>query len=133
MNQSAAPSQEKHERSWVETVIVTIVVAILFVPALVAIIAAAVWRAAIWVRGNHEKAAENARDAAKGAFIVTKLALFWSWLVAPSGLAALATTLGLTSAPFILLATPIIVAIAGATATVAAALELYSKWRKRHA
>ncbi|MCY4747513.1 hypothetical protein NYO99_21285 [Pelomonas sp. UHG3] len=109
----------------------TVVVALLLIPALLIVVATTIWRAIDWIRGNHERAAENTRDAAKGALVVSKLAVFWSWLVAPTGMTAVATAIGVTSTPLIVLATPVVVAIAGATATVATALELYSKWRKR--
>lgn len=112
---------------------VVLLASALVIPAAVLLSITLVWSWASWIDRNHEKAAETARDVAKGTFVVSKLALFWAWLVAPAGLAGVAAGVGITSAPLIVMLAPFIVAATGATMTVAAALELYSKWRRRSA
>jgi hypothetical protein len=104
--------------------------AVLALPALVIWIGLLVREGFGWIADNHAKASESARDTAKATVVVSKVAMFWAWLVAPSGLTAMAAAMGLASTPVIVVAAPILIAVSGATVAVASALELYSKRRR---
>jgi len=84
-----------------------------------------------WIAENHEKATDTGRDVARGTIVVSKLAILWSWLVAPTGLTAIAAAIGITSTPVIVVVAPFIVAFSGAALAMSAALELYSKRQRK--
>jgi hypothetical protein len=81
-----------------------------------------------WPAKDHEKAAEVARDVDRGTVVVSKFALLWSWLAAPTCIAAAAAAIGITSTPVIVVIAPFIASLSGAAS---AALELFSKWKNR--
>lgn len=110
-----------------KTFVLIAIAAVLFFPAVLAWIFLLIREGVAWIGQNHERAAETARDVARGTVVVSKLAIFWAWLVAPTGLTAVAAATGITSTPVIVLVAPFLVALTGASLAVAAALELFSK------
>lgn len=70
---------------------------------------------------THEKIVDLTDTAAK----TTRIA-------APSGLGAVGVSLGLVSAPLIITAAPVIAAISGGATAVAAAVSLYSKYKRKN-
>jgi hypothetical protein len=78
---------------------------------------------------HHVQASEAARDVAKASRVAAGLATVWAWLVAPSGLTAVAGSAGIVSTPAIVLIAPWLIATAGGAYTVSAAIDLYRKWR----
>lgn len=114
-----------------KTVALIVVAAVLLIPALAVWLALLFREGVAWIAGNHEKATETARDVARGTIVVSKVAILWSWLVAPTGLTAIAAAIGITSTPVIVVIAPFIVAFSGAALAVSAALELYSKRQRK--
>lgn len=107
-------------------------VAALLLPAIVVWLVLLAREGVTWIAHNHERAAEATRDVARGTIVVSKLAILWAWLLAPTGLTAAAAAIGITSTPLIVLVAPYIVAVSGATLALSAALELFSKWQRRN-
>jgi ABC-type transport system involved in multi-copper enzyme maturation permease subunit len=108
-------------------------VVVLILPAVVVWLVLLSRKGVAWIAGNHEKATEATRDVARGTIVVSKIAVLWAWLVAPTGLTAAAAAIGITSTPVIVLVAPYVVAVSGATLAISAALELFSKWQKKRA
>jgi hypothetical protein len=61
---------------------------VLAFPALVIWISILIREGVGWIADNRMKASEAARDAAKLTVVVSKVAMFWAWLAAPTGLTA---------------------------------------------
>ena len=80
---------------------------------------------------THEKIGDLTDTAAKTTRIAAVLTVAGASVAAPTGLGALGVSLGLVSAPFIVTAAPVIVAIAGGATAVAAAVSLYSKYKRK--
>lgn len=76
----------------------------------------------------HKKVAETAGDVAKASRVVAGIAVGGAAVAAPTGLSAVGVALGLTTAPFIVTAAPVLMAVAGVACTVSAAAHLYSKF-----
>jgi hypothetical protein len=81
----------------------------------------------------HERVKELADTAAKATRVAAVLAGAGATVAAPTGLSAVAVSVGLINAPFIVTAAPVLVGIATGAAAIAATASLYSKWRKRQA
>lgn len=107
------------------------VAVLLFIPALIIWLVVLLRNGLKWISVNHTKASTATQDVAKGALVVSKVAMFWSWLVAPKGLIAVLASIGVVSTPWVVVVAPIVMAVSGAIIALAAALELYSKWRNR--
>lgn len=80
---------------------------------------------------TQEKIADFTDTAAKTTRIAAVLTVAGASVAAPTGLGALGISLGLVSTPFIVTAAPVIVAIAGGATAVAAAVSLYSKYKRK--
>jgi hypothetical protein len=113
------------------SLIIISIAALLFLPAMIVWLFVLLRNGLKWISVNHTKASTATQDVAKGALVVSKVAMFWSWLVAPKGLLAVLASIGVVSTPWVVVVAPIVMAVSGAIFALAAALDLYSKWRTR--
>ena len=80
---------------------------------------------------NRDRVADHADTAAKTGRLVAAATMAGATVAAPTGLTALGVTVGVVSAPAIVTAAPVIVAIAGGMMLFSAAASLYTKVRKK--
>jgi hypothetical protein len=104
-----------------------LVALVLFIPCVLLLLLLLIWKLLQVANKNNEKVGESIRDVAKGNRVVAGLSALWAWIVAPTGLAAVGVKLGIVSPPLIVVIAPVLLAISGATLTMSAAVDLYSK------
>ena len=83
-------------------------------------------------REMHDELADAAEDVAGASRIAAAVASAAVFFVAPAGLMALATGLGLIPKPLIMTLLPVLVVIAAGAAAVSAAAKLYAKKKKKN-
>ncbi|MBU0910160.1 MAG: hypothetical protein KKA54_13095 [Proteobacteria bacterium] len=110
----------------VKKIATALLAAVLFLPCVLLLVILFIWNL---LDRNHKQASEAVRDVAKLSRVTAGLAMLWAWLVAPGGLTAVGASFGIVSLPWIVALAPVLVAVAGATYTISAALDLYSKCR----
>lgn len=78
---------------------------------------------------NHEKIATRAEDVSMTTGVIAGVATAGAALAAPTGLTAIGVFLGITSAPLIVTASPVLAIIATAAGTISGGTYFYSKWK----
>ncbi len=78
---------------------------------------------------NHKKVADQIETVSMGVGITSGFVAAGAAMAAPTGFSAIGVTLGLTSAPFIVTAAPMIAIVSTAIGVVSGGAYFYSKWR----
>lgn len=81
----------------------------------------------------HERVSALADTAAKATRVAAAVGVVGAGVAAPTGLSAVAVSVGLVSAPLVVTAAPLLLGVASTAAAISAAASLYSRWQRRKA
>lgn len=82
-------------------------------------------------REHHRAVADRVESVSMGLGITSGVVAVGAGLAAPSGLSAIAVALGISSAPLIITAAPIVASVATAAGALSGGTYFYSKWKSR--
>ena len=80
---------------------------------------------------NHKEVADNVETVSMGLGITSGVVAAGAVLFAPTGLNALGVAVGLTSAPFIVTAAPVLAVVSTVVGVVSGGAYFYSKWKTK--
>jgi hypothetical protein len=80
---------------------------------------------------HHKKVADYSDTVSKAMKVTVGISLAGAYVAAPTGLTAVAVSVGLVSAPLLVTAAPLLASAATVAMTVSAAASLYSKYQSR--
>lgn len=78
----------------------------------------------------HEVIAEKTENVSMGLGVASGVVAAGAWAAAPTGISAVTVALGISSAPLIVTAAPVVAAIATAAGVASGETYFYSKWRR---
>ena len=78
----------------------------------------------------HEKIAKRTEDVSMTVGIAAGASALGASIAAPTGLSAIGVALGITSAPLIVTAAPVIAGVATVAGVASGATYFYSKWKR---